>query len=440
MPQTTLDLNPSRRGLYMSAAGPIRLGLATLAGFLAVFGLWSAAAPLASAAIAQGSLQVEGQRQAVQHPYGGVVKELRVKDGDRVAKDQVLLVLSQTEPQARLDILNAERDALLAEEARLLAERDRKPEPDFATLRQRREQPAVAQAIANEIAILAARRRQTGTQSDILRQRIAQLGQQRSGLEAQVGGLERQKALLEEEASGARQLLSSGYTPKTRVLGLERDAARLEADRGARLAEVARVQEAIGEAELEIARIERVLTSEVTDRLREVQMRLVGLEPKIASARDVLQRSEVRAPAAGAVVGLSIFTEGGVIQAGARLLEIVPSETPLIVEARLPLTDISDVATGRDADVRLTSISRNERPSIRGQIMVVSADRLTDERSGQPYYAVKIRMNGDDLRKAGMMLQAGMAAEVVIPTRNRTLVDYLVGPLLDEISGALREK
>lgn len=435
-----LELQANRRGVYMTTAGPVRMGLATLAGFALVFGAWSTLAPLSGAAIAQGNLQVEGQRQSVQHPDGGVVRQLRVKEGDHVARGQVLMVLSETEPKARLDILQAERDALLAEEARLVAERDRKTQPDFAVLDARRDDPAVRQAIANERAILAARERQTRTQTDILRQRIAQLSQQRGGLEAQIAGVERQKSLLEEEAGGARQLLASGYTPKTRVLALERDAARLEADRGARIAEVARIQEAVGEAELEIAKIDRGIVAEVTDRLREVQAKLVSGKPRISAAVEALGRTEIKAPASGTIVGLNVFTEGGVIQPGAKLMDVVPNANPLMVEARLPLNEISDVATGREADIRLVSINRNERPTIRGEIVVVSADRITDERSGQAFYSVKVRMNEQDVQKAKVVLQSGMVAEVVIPTKGRSLFAYLVGPLLDEISGSFREK
>lgn len=435
-----LELQANRRGIYMTTAGPVRMGLATLAGFALVFGAWSTLAPLSGAAIAQGNLQVEGQRQSVQHPDGGVVRQLRVKEGDLVARGQVLMVLSETEPKARLDILQAERDALLAEEARLVAERDRKTQPDFAVLDARRDDPAVRQAIANERAILAARERQTRTQTDILRQRIAQLSKQRGGLEAQIAGVERQKSLLEEEAGGARQLLASGYTPKTRVLALERDAARLEADRGARIAEVARIQEAVGEAELEIAKIDRGIVAEVTDRLREVQAKLVSGEPRISAAVEALGRTEIKAPASGTIVGLNVFTEGGVIQPGAKLMDVVPNANPLMVEARLPLNEISDVATGREADIRLVSINRNERPTIRGEIVVVSADRITDERSGQAFYSVKVRMNEQDVQKAKVVLQSGMVAEVVIPTKGRSLFEYLVGPLLDEISGSFREK
>lgn len=435
-----LELQANRRGVYMTTAGPVRMGLATLAGFALVFGAWSTLAPLSGAAIAQGNLQVEGQRQSVQHPDGGVVRQLRVKEGDLVARGQVLMVLSETEPKARLDILQAERDALLAEEARLVAERDRKTQPDFAVLDARRDDPAVRQAMANERAILAARERQTRTQTDILRQRIAQLSEQRGGLEAQIAGVERQKSLLEEEAGGARQLLASGYAPKTRVLALERDAARLEADRGARIAEVARIQEAVGEAELEIAKIDRGIVAEVTDRLREVQAKLVSGEPRISAAMEALGRTEIKAPASGTIVGLNVFTEGGVIQPGAKLMDVVPNANPLMVEARLPLNEISDVATGREADIRLVSINRNERPTIRGEIVVVSADRITDERSGQAFYSVKVRMNEQDVQQAKVVLQSGMVAEVVIPTNGRSLFEYLVGPLLDEISGSFREK
>jgi HlyD family type I secretion membrane fusion protein len=435
-----LELQANRRGTYMATAGPVRLGLATLAGFALVFGAWSALAPLSGAAIAQGNLQVEGQRQSVQHPDGGVVRQLRVKEGDRVARGQVLMVLSETEPKARLDILQAERDALLAEEARLIAERDRKTEPDFAELDARSDDAAVKQAIANETAILAARERQTRTQTDILRQRIGQLSEQRGGLQAQIAGLERQRSLVEEEAGGARQLLAAGYTPKTRVLALERDAAKLEADRGARIAEVARIQEAVGEAELEIAKIERGIISEVTDRLRAVQASLVAGVPRISAASEALGRTEIKAPASGTVVGLNVFTEGGVIQPGAKLMDVVPNANPLMVEARLPLNEISDVATGRQADIRLVSINRNERPTIRGEIVVVSADRITDEKSGQAFYSVKVRMNDQDVQKAKVALQSGMVAEVVIPTKGRSLFEYLVGPLMDEISGSFREK
>lgn len=440
MTMTTIDLTAFRRGLYANVQTPERLGLFVLAGFVGTLALWGSVAPLSGAAIAPGILQVEGDRQSVQHPFGGVVQRLRVRDGDQVTKGQVLIELSDADPRARLDVLNGERDQLLAEESRLIAERDRRAEPDFASLASRKSEPAVAQAMANETAMMAARARQYTTATDILRQRLAQLGEVKSGLRAQIEGLTRQRGFLDEEATGARQLLASGYTPRTRVLNLERSLAALDAERSQRLAELARAEEATGEAELELAKQERGLVAEVTEQLRQVQAKLATLAPKIAAAADMLERTRVTAPATGSVVGLTVFTEGGVIQPGARLMDVVPSDNPLVVDARLRVTDVSDVAPGRAADVRLVSINRNERPQLRGEVSMVSADRSVDERSGQAYYPIKVRLNAEDVRKASLELRSGMAAEVVVTTQARTLIQYLAGPLLDEITGSFREK
>ncbi len=435
-----LPLTATRRGIYLSSRTPSLIGFAAITAFLAILVLWSALAPLSGAAIAPGTLQVEGRRQAVQHPYGGVITELRVQDGDQVVKGQVLVTLSDADPRARLEVLLAERDALLAEEARLIAERDGRDEPLFATLETRRNEDRVAQAIANETAIMAARQRQYRTAADIFRQRAVQLGELQRGLQAQIDGLKRQRGLVDEEAAGARTLLASGYTPRTRVLGLERDLARVDADIGARQAELTRAQEAVGETELEIARLDRALIAEVTEQLRQAQAKLAGVEPRIAVARDVLSRTQIAAPATGTVVASTVFTEGGVVQAGVRLMDIVPADNPLIVDARLGIGDISEVAHGQAADVRLVSINRTERPHIRGEVILISADRAVDERSGAPYYPMRVRMNAGDVRNARMDLKSGMAAEVVVTTRPRSLFDYLVSPLADEISGSFRER
>lgn len=435
-----LPATATRRGIYLDSRGPAIAGFAAIGGFVALLALWAVFAPLSGAAIAPGTLQVEGRRQTVQHPYGGVINDLAVADGDQVVKGQVLVTLSDAEPRARLDVLLVERDSLLAQESRLTAERDGTEAPDFAVLEQRRGEDRVSQAIANEMAILAARRRQHRTAADIFRQKAVQVGELRRGLQAQIEGLTRQRGLVEEEATGARTLLASGYTPRTRVLGLERDLARIDSDIGARQAELTRAQEAVGETELEIARLDRVMIAEVTEQLRQTQAKLAELAPKIVVARDALARTAITAPATGTVVSATVFTEGGVVQAGARLLDIVPADNPLTVEARLPLGDVSEVSRGQPADVRLVSINRTERPNIRGEVVLISADRTVDERSGTAYYPMRVTMNPEDVRNARVELKSGMAAEIVVTTRPRSLVDYLIGPLADEISGSFREK
>lgn len=420
---------------------PAKAGIVVLALFAVIVVAWGAFAPLSGAAIAVGNLQVESRRQSVQHPYGGVVKRLYVKEGDSVVKGQVVLLLSDTEPRSQLDVLMVEDAALKATEARLMAERDGATAATFdVILREHRGSRAAVQAAASEAAVMTARRRQYESETGSLRQRIAQLEEQIRGASARLQGAERQAALIGEELSGARQLAASGFTPRNRVLALERNAAQLEADRGQAIADIARSRQAIGEAEIELAKLDRGRMTDITNELRSTQGKIAELGPKIDAAKDILERTEVTAPASGSVVGLSVFTEGGVIQQGARLLDVVPKDNPLIVEARLQLSDVNEVAVGRSADVRLTGLPRSERPTIRGEIMTVSADRLTDERSGQGYYSIQVRLDPQDVKGARVDLQAGMPVEVVIPTRARTLVDYLVSPLLDEMTRAFREK
>lgn len=444
----TQDIDPPHtamldRVLKANPARPALVGLCALAVFVAAVVTWGLYAPVSGAAVAEGSLQVEGKRQTVQHPYGGIVRDLFVKEGETVETGQILMTLSDTEPRSNLDVLVAQRNALLAEEARLVAERDGLSDPDFGSMLSAHGlevAPAVAQAIANERAVMIARRRQYDIQSGLLNQRIEQLGEQRRGSEAALNGLLRQADLIEEEAKGARYLLSSGLTPKTRVLALEREAAKLLADQGTKRADIASTDQAVASTKLDIAKLDRDRMTEVTNGLRTTQSSLAEITPKIDAAQDVVRRTRITAPASGAVVGLSVFTRNGVIQQGARLLDIVPKTNPLMVEARLRLSDINEVVPGRRADVRLTGFTRNERPIIGGEVATVSADRMTDDRSGEGYYSILVRMNPEDLARAKVDLQAGMPAEVVVTTRPRTFFDYLVAPLLDQITGAFHEK
>lgn len=429
------------QGRYTNPLRPALIGLAAVMGFIVFFAAWGLLAPVSGAAIAEGNLEVEAQRQSVQHPYGGVVTKLFVKEGQHVQKGDLLLLLSDAEPRAKLDVLVSQRDALLAQNGRLIAERDNAAGPQFADeLLSRRDNPAVGQTMANEAAVMKTRERQFEAESGMLHSKVQQLQEQIGGSTAQIDGLERQRALIEEEAKGSRELLAKGFTPKTRVLALERTEAQLDADRGAKLSERSASEQAIGEAQLGIAKLERTRTSEITDELRKTQSSLAELGPKIDAARDVLDRTRITAPVSGSVVGLAIFTEGGVVQPGARVLDIVPTDDPLIVDSRLQLSDINEVKAGFSADVRLTGVARNERPKLRGQVLTVSADKLTDDRSGKGYYSLRVKLNPDDVRAARVSLQAGMPAEAIVTTKPRTLVGYLFGPLIDEVTGAFREK
>ncbi|WP_159588034.1 HlyD family type I secretion periplasmic adaptor subunit [Chelativorans xinjiangense] len=426
---------------YRDPLRPALWGLVAILAFVLLFVVWGYVAPLSSAAIAEGSLQVQGQRQSVQHPYGGVISELLVVEGQHVERGQPLVELDVAEVRAKLDIANAEVVSLLAQQARLICERDNAgPEclDDFKA--ENRSRPGLAEAVANERAVMLARAEHYEAEKGMLTSKAAQLQERIAGLTAQIEGLTKQSISLQGEIEGAQKLLASGYTPKTRVLQLERTSAGLLADKGSRLADMAEAKQEISEAELAVARLGRERISDITDQIRKTQSSLAEALPKLDAARDVMNRTVIRAPVSGSIVGLSVFTEGGVIQAGAQLMDIVPEDSPIVVDARLPLSDINYVRPGIEADVRLTGVTRNDRPQLRGEIISVSADKFTDSQSGAEYFAVRVKLNPEDMKNSTVRLQPGMPAEVVVTAKSRTLAGYLLGPLLDEIGYAFREQ
>lgn len=424
------------RETYSSPWRPARWGAAAVLGCVLLLTVWSVTAPISGAAIASGNLQVQGGRQTVQHPYGGVIFMLNVRDGDTVARGDVLLSLSPTEPQAELDVLRSRWNAALAQRARLQAEREEGDLSDFLD----EEFSGNPQMIANERALMFSRTRQHEAGLSLIAQRITQLEQRATGIGAQISGLERQLELSEEEFSTTEQLVASGTAPRARLLDLQSGLTGIQSDLGLRRSELSGVEESKGEARLEIAQLEQTRLSEITQSLARVDTELADLAPRLEAAKDVLDRTQILAPASGRVVGLSVFTEGGVIQPGAQLMEIVPGDSPLFVEARLNLTDISAVANGQSADVRLIGTPQTMRPELSGRVTNISADSLADERSGEQYYQLQVGLDAAEVAGAAINLQPGMPVQVVIETTPRTLVGYLAGPLLDEISGAFRER
>ncbi|TQF30847.1 HlyD family type I secretion periplasmic adaptor subunit [Bradyrhizobium sp. UNPA324] len=428
------------RAYYARPERPALVGAIVVGAFASAMTLWGTLAPISGAAIASGNLQVEGRRQNVQHPYGGVIRQLLIRDGAHVEKGQLLLVLDDSDPRAKLDVLVADRDASRAAQARLMAERDGRAAPDFG-VDPNDAKPALRQAMANEIAMMAARKHQFEAETAVLKGKIAELTAQIGGTQAQLTGTEKQRELLSDEMNGAQHLYEQGYTPKTRILALQREDAKLQADIGAQRATIAGMQQQIAQNEAEIAKAERARMSEITDQLRSTENKLAELAPKVDAATDVVTRTQIRAPATGSVVGLDVFTEGGVIQPGAKLMDIVPSDNPLIVDAQLKLSDINDVTVGRRAEIRLTGVNYVERPRLYGTVRTVSADRVTNEKtSGPGYYAVEVSLEPEDVKKSRIELQSGMPAEVIVPTRPRTLFEYLFGPLRDELTRAFRER
>lgn len=429
-----------------STRGPVLAGLAVMALFFGGFGAFAALAPLSGAVVAQGVIKVEGNRQAVQHPDGGVVRELNVREGDRVEKDQVLIRLDTVAAQARVATLQAERDALKALEARHLAERSGASEPAFdAALTRRRDAPSVAEAMANQTAVFRERKRQFEAETDVRRQKIRQLDEQIKGYRTEIDGLDRQLALIQDELAGVREIYQKGFAPKTRLVSLERTEAQLTSDRGSKRAAIAGAEQQIGETDLAIVAAGQTRTTETVQGLRDAQGRLTELEPKLLSAREVLERTTIRSPSEGNVVGLTAFTIGGVIAAGSRVLDVVPSRKELLIEARIPPENIDEVAAGMKAEVRFTGVAQKRRPIATGRLATVSADRIDEagtkvSGASEGHYVAQVKLDPNDLAARRVTLQAGMPAQVVVSTHPRTMLDYLVAPLSDQIERVFREE
>jgi HlyD family type I secretion membrane fusion protein len=415
-------------------------GILIMVLFFGGLGSWAALAPLAGAAIGDGSVIVEGQRKSVEHRDGGIVSEILVIDGDAVRRGQILLRLDDTEARAALESATVQHDALKALEARLIAERDGLEKPVFdETLGGRGSTPSAA-AMSNQLAVFEARKAQRAGEIAILRQKIAQLTEEIGGGQAQLRSKQQQSTLIEEEATGARTLFDQGYTPKLRLLALDRTRAWLEGEEGRLIGEMSRARQAIGEAELRILQLAKDRITEVANELQDTQTKLADLAPRLEAAREKLARTVLRAPVDGRVVGSTKFTIGGVIAPGGRVLDIVPEHDRLVVETRLNPEDIDGVAAGMAARVQLTGLALSRNPMLDGVVDFLSADRLVDETTKRPHYLARIRLQ-DDPRLAGgeLYLQPGMPARVTIPTQPRTALDYLLEPLTSSLWRALRE-
>lgn len=416
----------------------IRVGAGVAGLFFIGFLGWAALAPLDAGAYAHGVIAVAGNRQSVQTRDGGVVTAIRVVEGQTVAKCQILVELSASELRASERGMTGEMLTLLAQRARLVAERDHKAgfaaPPEFADLTPE-DKPLAADALRLQHQQFDARRSSLQTQRGVLNQRVLQLGQQTSGAQRQLDANIEQQKLIQEELEGVQALEAKGFAPKTRVLALQRNAASLTGEDGAYRAQIARSNEAIGETRLQTLSLERQMMEEVSGQLRDVQVRLDDLQPKVLAAREQLARATVRAPSGGKVVGLNVFTVGGVVAPGQTLMEVVPQDRRLVIQAKVSPNDADDLKPGQKTQIRFTSLHERDLPLLNGTLTELSADSFTDEKSGIQYFRAEVAAPPEELEKVSKIrggrsgLQAGLPVEVLIPLRKRSALAYLVEPM-----------
>lgn len=425
-----------------SARSLIMLGLLVIGITFLGFGTWSAFAPIASGAHAPGVVIVETRRKTVQHLEGGIIQEILVRDGDWVEEGRSLIRLDPTQPQATYEILRGRMDEELALESRLIAERDELEAikfPDSLALRERSE--AVIRLMADQSAVFNARRNEIVSQIDILEQRIGQLAEQINGMKAEQVSNRKQTRLINEELTSIRSLAEKGYASLSRVRALERTAAELEGDYAARVSDMARTQVAIGETRLEILQAKQTFRRGVLDELNAVRARIAEIAQQLNRARDVLARTEIRAPTSGYVVGMNIHTVGGVISPGTPILDLVPAGDKLIIEAQVRTIDIDRIYPGLEADVRFSGLPHRSTPLLKGAVRTVSADAITNAETGMSHYNIQVEIPDDELKKlVGVTLRPGMPAEVLVNTGERTALDYFISPWSQLFESALRER
>jgi HlyD family type I secretion membrane fusion protein len=411
----------------------IRSGLLVIVIGAIAMGLWGFWAPLSGAIIAPGFVKVDLNRKVVQHQEGGIVRAVRVRDGDRVTQGQELVLLDDVRIDAQLDLLRTQLDAERAKSARLEAERSLAARPVFP------KDLLKDEFRTREEALFRARRQALDSQIEVLRRQIRETVEEAGALAEQIAAEERALKLQKDELAANEQLLSQGYVQKTRLLTLQRAVAEYEARHSERRAELSKSRQRASELEFRILSMRNAYVQAATDELKEASSRMFDLEERIRPSRDASERQKITAPIAGEVVGLRIFNAGSVIGPREVLMEIVPQEKRLIVEARIRPEDVNHVRQGTEADIRLTAYQSRTTPLVAGAVMYVSGDRLVDQQSGHPYYIVHIDVPEKSLAASSQKLQAGMPAEVFIRTDNRSALDYLLAPVTSFLRRAMRE-
>jgi len=430
----------------MKALNSIRkhLFLALIIGFVlvGVIGVWAATSEFSGAVIAQGQLVVDTSVKKVQHPTGGVVAELNVQEGDKVKAGDIIIKLDDTQTRANLAIVSKGLDELMARRAREEAELEGVDRVVFpAELLARQNDPDVARMIAGEAKLFQTRRNSREGMKSQLTERVAQSQEEIGGLVAQVESKDKQVDWIKQELLGVRELWEKKLVQFNRVTTLEREQARLDGERGQLVAATAQSKGKIAEIKIQILQIDQDMRTEVGKDLADVRGKMAELVEKKVAAEDQLKRIDIRAPQDGVVHQLDIHTVGGVVQAGAQLMLVVPAADKLIVEAKVQPQDIDQLRVGQPAVLRFSAFNSRTTPELNGVLSVVSADVTQDQKSGANFYTIRIAVSPEEIaRLEGLKLVPGMPVEAFVQTTVRTVVSFFVRPFQDQIARAFREK
>lgn len=426
-----------------TARGPLMLGLVAIFLLVGGLGVWAVTTTLAGAIVASGSIEVESNRQAVQHPDGGVVDEILVQEGDIVEAGQVLIRLDRERLASELNIIESQLFKLMATRGLYEAERDVAESIDFDP-----ELLAAAERLPEVGEMLDSNRRLFAQRAENLASSIAQLGKRKGqiasqieGLEAQHEALQSQLALVAEELEGQLRLKEQGLAQLPKVLGLQREQARLEGSSGEIVASVAQSEGQITEIDIEIQKLRAQMREEAIGRLSDQEGNELELAERRRAILEQLNRLDIRAPLAGAVHELSVYGEQSVIRPAEPILFIVPQDQPLIIGVQVATIHVDQVHVGQEVVLRFAAFDTRRTPEIRGRVISVSPDAIQDQRTGMSYYRARAEISEGELSKLpdGAVLVPGMPVEAYLRTGDRSPAAYLLKPLADYFSTAFRE-
>ena len=432
---------------HQTPEGERTAGFYTRAGWLLTvvgagsFFLWASLAPLDEGIAVPGTVVVSGKRKAVQSLGGGVMSQILVREGQTVRQGEPLFRLDQTQVEADVQSLRAQYRMALASLSRWQSERDNLARVSFAEQLTRDPDPRLVLVMEGQQQLFSSRREALAREQAALRASIEGASQQLGGMRRARGDLMAQAGSLRQQLSNLRPLAENGYIPRNRLMEYERQLSQVQQDLAHNAGESGRIEQGILESRLKLAQQTDEYQKDVRSQLADAQLKTLTLEQQLASAGFDLLHSEITAPADGIAVNLSVHTEGAVVRAGETLLEIVPQGTHLEVEGRLPVNLVDRVGSQLPVDILFTAFNQSSTPRVSGQVNLVSADQLLDEKTGMPYYVLRSSVSDQALEKLnGLVIKPGMPAEMFVRTGERSLLNYLFKPLLDRAGSALSER
>jgi protease secretion system membrane fusion protein len=420
-----------------------RLGwIVVLVGFCG-FMLWALTAPLDKGVPLSGTVAKESNRQTVQYQAGGTVQDILVKDGDLVKQGQVLVRMNPIMVKSAYEMTEGQYLTARATEARLVAEMANRRSIDFPSeLKDRRSDPRIAEMMRLQEQLLMSRQMSLQSELSSIDESIAGLKMQIRGLEESRNSKKEQVGFLKEQLGGMRDLAKEGYVARNRLLDLERTYAQLGGAISEDIGNIGRAQRQVLEMGLRRTQRTSDYQKEVRTLLTDTQKEAVALAARLDAQKFELQSAEVKAPADGVVVGLAVFTKGGVVPAGFKMMDIVPSDDPLVIEGQLPTNLVDKVQPGLPVELMFSAFNANKTPHIEGEVVTVSADRSVEERTGMPYYAVRVKVTPEGAKKIAahkLNIIPGMPVELFVKTGERTMMNYLLKPVFDRAQSSMSE-